>query len=92
MLPVRVAYEGQEHDLSLIIVLGNGPALFGQEWLSKICLSWQSIAFHMVVSKRLDEVLQQHKELFQEELGTARTPTVHLNLKENSQPKFVPAV
>ena len=76
ILPVRVAYEGQEHDLSLVIVQGNGPALF--------------IAFHTVVSKRLDEVLQQFKEVFHGELGTARTPSVHLKLKHDSQPKFVP--
>ena len=63
-------------------------------WLTrariKIILSWQSIAFHTVVSKRLDEVLKQFKEVFCEEVRTARTPFVHLKLKENSQPKFVP--
>ena len=73
ILPVRVAYEGQEHYLSLFIVQGNGPALFGREWLAKIRLSWPSIAFHTVVGKRLDEVLQQFQEVFREELGTART-------------------
>ena len=90
ILPVRVAYEGQEHDLSLAIVKGNGLALFGREWLAKIRLSWLSIAFHTVVGKRLDEVLQQFKEVFREELGMARTPSVHLKLKQDSQPKFVP--
>ena len=64
ILPVHVAYEGQEHDLSLAIVKGNGLALFGREWLAKIRLSWLSIAFHTVVSKRLDEVLQKFKEVF----------------------------
>ena len=29
--------------------------------------------------------------MFREELGTARTPSVQLKLKKNSQPKFVPA-
>ena len=85
------AYEGQEHDLSLVIMQGNGPALFGREWLAKIRLSWPSIAFHTVVGKRLDEVLQQFKEVLHEELETAHTPSVHLKLKQDSQPKFVPA-
>ena len=58
ILPVRVAYEGQEHDLPLVIVQGKGPALFGREWLAKIRLSWPSIAFHTVVGKRLEEVLR----------------------------------
>ena len=91
ILPVHVAYEGQEHDLPLVIVQGKGPALFEREWLAKIRLSWPSIAFHTVVGKRLEEVLQQFQEVFREELGTARTPSVHLKLKQDSQPKFVPA-
>ena len=36
-------------------------------------------------------MLQQFNEVFCEELGMARTPSVHLKMKENSQPKFVPA-
>ena len=36
-------------------------------------------------------MLQQFKEVFREELGMARTPSVQLKLKKNSQPKFVPA-
>ena len=55
VLPVRVAYEGHEHDLSLAIVQGNGSAFFGRERLSKTWLSLLSIVFHTVVSKRLDE-------------------------------------
>ena len=43
-----------------------------------------------MVSKRLDEVLQQFKEVFGEELETACTLSVPLKLKENSQNKFVP--
>ena len=35
-------------------------------------------------------MLQQFKEVFCKELGTGQTP-VHLNLKENSQPKCVSA-
>ena len=77
--------------MPLVIVQGNGPVLFGREWLAKIRLSWLSIAFHTVVGKRLDEVLQQFKEVFLEELGTTRTPSVHLKLKQDSQPRFVPA-
>ena len=90
VLPVRVAYKGQDHDLFLVIMQGNGPVLLGREWLAKIRLSWQSIAFHTVVGNRLDEVLQQLKEVICEEPGIARTPSVHLKLKENSQHKFVP--
>ena len=63
VLPVQVAHEGHEHDLSLAIVQGIGSAFCGQERLSKIRLSLLSIVFHMVVSKRLD-VWNQLKEVF----------------------------
>lgn len=43
---------------------------------------------HTVVNKRLDKVLQQFEEVFR---NRAALKPVLLNLKENSQPKFVPA-
>ena len=77
--------------MSLVIVQGKGPVLFGQEWLSTIHLFWESIVFHTVVNKRLDKVLQQFKEVHRVELGSAHTLSIHLNLRENSQTKLVPA-
>ena len=85
-----MAYKGQEYDLSQVFLQENGPAFFGRDWLGKIRLSKKAIAFHTVVGKRLDEVLQQFKEVFGEELETACTLSVPLKLKENSQNKFVP--
>ena len=78
--------------MSLAIVQGNGPVLFGQEWLSTIHLFWQSIVFHTVVSKRLDKVLQQFKEVRHVELGSAHTLFYPFESeREYSQTKFVPA-
>ena len=87
-LPVRVVYGEQKQDLSLVIVNGNGPALFGRDWLSSIKLKWPSIAYQSVGDVKLEELLSQFEEVFREELGTARTPAVHLTLKEHAQPKF----
>ena len=89
VLPVRVPYKGEEYELSLVIVGGNGPALFGQDWLSKIRLDWHSITFHTVLSPELERVLQKYEVVFREELGTIGTLPVHLSVKENCQPKFV---
>ena len=91
VLPVRVAYGGQEYELSLVIVRGNGPALFGRDWLLKIRLDWHSITYHTVVHPELEKLLQKYEVVFREELGTIGVPPVHLSVKENSQPKFVPA-
>ena len=70
---------------------GNGPALFGRDWLSKIHLDWHSITFHTVLSPGLERVLQKYEVVFHEELGTIGTLPVHWSVKENCQPKFVPA-
>ena len=36
-----VKYDNQENVLDLIVVEGNLPALFGQDWLSGIKLNWK---------------------------------------------------
>ena len=87
-LPVKVVYEEQEKDLSLFIVQGKGPALFGRDWLASIKLRWPSIAYHSVGGMNLEELLRQFGEVFRPELGTSQTPPVHLSVKEHSQPKF----
>ena len=40
---VRVEYEGQRHKLPLVVVAGDGPSLFGCNWLESIRLDWGSI-------------------------------------------------
>ena len=79
-LPVHVVYGEQEQDPSLVIVQGNGPGLFGRDWLSNIGLKWPSIAYQKVGNLKLEEVLQQFEEVFWEELGIAQTPPVHLTV------------
>ena len=47
--------------------------------------------FYMVLSSELGRVLKKYEVMFHEELGTIATPPVHLSIKENCKPKFVPA-
>ena len=42
-LEVDVGYEGQVAKLPLLVVEGEGPSLFGRDWLSTIRLDWKSI-------------------------------------------------
>ena len=39
---VEMCYEKQQVKLSLLVVKGEGPSLFGQDWLTKICLNWEA--------------------------------------------------
>lgn len=38
---------------------------------------------------KLEEVLQRYQEVFWDKLGTAKTPTVSLTMKDQTQPRFV---
>lgn len=40
---VDVQCQEQQGRLLLIVVEGDGPVLFGRNWLSTICLGWKSI-------------------------------------------------
>lgn len=40
---VDVTYQQNHYTLPLIVVEGNGPSLFGRNWLQHICLDWKSL-------------------------------------------------
>ena len=67
-LHVRVQYRDQFAKLVLVVVEGNSPSLLGRNWLKYLRLNWSRIA--QLHSTRLNSVLDQHKVLFEEGLGT----------------------
>ena len=42
-LTVLIKYQSQSHSLPLLIVAGDGPSLFGRDWLRHITLDWKTI-------------------------------------------------
>ena len=42
-LNVRVQYETQFKKLVLVVIAGNGPSLFGRNWLNHINLNWKEM-------------------------------------------------
>ena len=69
-LHVHVKYKGQQAKLVLIVVEGKGPSLLGRNWLKYIRLDWNTIARVHAVPKTISALLEQHKPLFSEGLGT----------------------
>ena len=65
---VEVVYGHQHLTLPLLVTKGNGPSLLGRDWLSQLKLNWREI--NTLMGVKLDEILAQHKEVFQESLGT----------------------
>ena len=75
--------------LSLLVVKGEGPSLIGRDWLGKLRLDWQSI--HHVYSNSLQEVLQQHPNVFREGLGTLKGHEIAISVDPNVPPCYCKA-
>ena len=68
-----------------MVVEGDGPPLFGRNWIQQITLDWKEIG---MVTTNLDSLLQRYHSLFKDELGTMVGVTAKLNVKPNATPKF----
>ena len=72
---MSVSYKNQTAKLPLVVVEGNGPSLFGRDWLQHINLDWKTL--YMMQSQTTDPptlsaVLNCHKAIFSDELGVLR--------------------
>ena len=65
---VTVCYNMQVIELPLLIVKGEGPSLFGRNWLSQIKLDWGAI--NQVTQHVCNKVLDKYPDVFKDELGT----------------------
>ena len=82
---VSVGYGDQEQRLPLLVVAGDGPSLFGRNWLEKLQVDWGNI--RKVVTP-LEELLHDYEEVFRPELGTLKGIQAHLEVKPDAVPKF----
>ena len=75
--------------LALVVMEGNSPSLLGLNWLKYLCLDWSQIAqIHVARLKSLNSVLDEHKALFEDDLGTIEPCKATLHLKPDAKPKF----
>ena len=65
---------------------GNGPGLFGRDWLAHIQLDWKKIQRCGV-----EEVLKRHSHVFTESLGTLRGYKAQLYLDPQAKPRYCKA-
>ena len=64
-----VQHNGQSMVLPAVLVRGSGPTLLGQDWLQELKLNWPQIC-HVTHSPELAAVLERHKGVFQNDLGS----------------------
>ena len=88
---VSVAYKSQVVSLPLLIVKGEGAALFGRNWLEHIRLDWSAIHSLSSNSDGLHNLLQKHQQLFRDELGTLQGVEAVIHVPPHAQPRFYKA-
>ena len=76
---VEVVHKGQKKSLQLIVVVGEGPSLFGRDWLIELQLDRCEL-YHVQQSITLQEILNHHVPVFKEELGEAKGVTAKLHI------------
>ncbi len=67
------------------MVSGNGPSLFGRNWLEEIRLDWGNIR---KVTTPLEQLLQEYEEVFRKELGTVKDVEAKLEILPEASPRF----
>ena len=88
---VKVTHNQQAYQMELLVADVTGqPPILGREWLTKLKLDWTQV-FNISKARRLEEVLADHKPVFEETLGTLKGFKAKLHLKPEATPKFFKA-
>jgi len=84
-ISVKVEYNQQVERLPLLVVSGAGPNLLGKDWMAK--LHWVQL-LHTIqpASTDLEQVLQKHSSMFQDELGLVKNTTQRSMLMPKPSP------
>ena len=82
---VKVTYQTQNASLQLLVVRGEGPSLFGRNWLDKIRLDWPSVN---KVESALDKLLDKHQVLFTGGLGKLKGFQTSITVDPEAPPKY----
>ena len=88
-LLVNVKYRGQEKQLPLVVLKGDGPNLFGRNWLEELRLDWEEI--HRIQGTALQDVLSKHEVVFKDELGKMKDYKAKIYVDSDVEPKFCKA-
>ena len=84
---VNVGYNGGTTRLPLIVVKGDGPWLFGRNWLEHIRLDWPAIC-RVAEPTRMQPILDEFPDVFKEELGCYRGGEVCIDVDPDVRPRF----
>ncbi|XP_037521015.1 uncharacterized protein LOC119397663 [Rhipicephalus sanguineus] len=87
---VDVYYNGQTHQLPLLVVHGSGSSLLGRNWFTPLGVVVGGV-HHTPSYPSVEELQQKYKAVFSEEIPGNNGPPVTLELREDATPKFLKA-
>ena len=85
-LTVKVEHNSQVSVLPLLVIKGRGPSHFGRNWLERIKVNWSDV--NHLQDSAVDRIVNKHKNLFRDELGTLKGMTAKIFATPNAQPRF----
>ena len=83
-------YKDQQKTVTLYVLDGESPSIFGCDWLSVIKLNWRFIKW-TTTSKgdpNIEAVLRKFSEVFKDELGTIKNYSAKLQVRDYTTPYF----
>ena len=87
-LLIKVQHDKAQETMPLQVVKGSGTTLLRRDWLQKFRLDWKTI-FKLHTSLSVQEVVDSHKEVFSDKLGTLKDYKVKFYLEEQAKPQFL---
>ena len=87
---VDVQYEGTRMVLPLLVIEGDGPTLFGRNWLAELRLNWKAIQ-SIQEEDEVQSLLAKYSKVFGEYLGKLRGVTAKLYVDPEARPVFCKA-
>ena len=86
---VNARYDTQEQRLCIHVVKGEGPDLMGRDWLDHFTVTLGEVN-HLAQSwEPLQSMLNQHADVFNDNLGCMQGHIVKLHLKPDVKPRFL---
>ena len=76
--------------LVLVVVAGNGPSLFGPNWLKHLKLDWRNMVVVQTVKwNSLSILMKKHQVPFSDDLGTVKLFKAKLQVQPDVTPQFI---
>ena len=88
-IDATVEHNNQTAVLPLTVIEGEGPSLFGRNWLKSIQIDWKSI--YTLKEGRLQSLLTAHRDVFSEGLGKLQGTKAKIYTDPEATPKFCKA-